>query len=135
MNGVSYGDRAPSVSEAFGFYLFNSFDNHDYIGDPNLKNEGALELKSKISLPFKNGKIGAEGNFFHTQNYILGEIDPTLSTMTIGADGVKIYRNLEYANLFNVSINGVWDMSKNLKYNGLVSYHRVLTKTVGTYLL
>ncbi len=124
VNGVSYGDRAPSVSEAFGFYLFNSFDNHDYIGDPNLKNEGALELKSKISLPFKNGKIGAEGNFFHTQNYILGEIDPTLSTMTIGADGVKIYRNLEYANLFNVSINGVWDMSKNLKYNGLVSYHR-----------
>ena len=41
--GLGYGERAPSVSEGYGFFLFNSFDNYDYIGNPNLKNEKAFE--------------------------------------------------------------------------------------------
>src|SRR5690554_83180 len=47
--GLSYGERAPSVSEGYGFYLFNSFDNHDYIGDPDLKTEGSAEANLSIS--------------------------------------------------------------------------------------
>jgi iron complex outermembrane recepter protein len=41
--GIGYGERAPSVSEGYGFYLYNSFDNYDQIGNPNLKNEKSLE--------------------------------------------------------------------------------------------
>src|SRR5690606_4065731 len=41
--GLGYGERAPSVSEGYGFFLFNSFDNYDHIGNPTLKNEKALE--------------------------------------------------------------------------------------------
>src|SRR5690606_24582854 len=36
--GAGYGERAPSVSEGYGFFLFNSFDNYDYIGNPTLNN-------------------------------------------------------------------------------------------------
>ncbi|MFD0796392.1 TonB-dependent receptor [Maribacter chungangensis] len=122
--GLSFGDRAPSVSEGFGFYLFNSFDNHDYIGDPNLRNEQALEANAKIAIPVQQLKLGLEGNFFHTRNFIIGEIDPSLSTMTIGADGVKIYNNLAYANLYNVSLDGEYDITPQLQLSGLVSYHR-----------
>jgi len=122
--GLSFGDRAPSVSEGFGFYLFNSFDNHDYIGDPNLVNEQALEGNAKISVPLQNLKLGLEGNFFHAQNFIIGEIDPVLSTMTIGADGVKIYKNLDYANLYNVALDGEYDITSQLRLSGLLSYHR-----------
>ncbi|MDC6362889.1 MULTISPECIES: TonB-dependent receptor [Flavobacteriaceae] len=122
--GVAYGDRAPSVSEGFGFYLFNSFDNHDYIGNPNLKNEKALETRIKVTLPLDNLELGLEGNYFHTRDYIIGEIDPTLNEMTIGADGVKIYTNLKQANLYNVSMDMEYKFTPELNWSGRVSYHR-----------
>ncbi len=122
--GLSYGDRAPSVSEGFGFYLFNSFDNHDYIGDPDLKNEKALEGNTKISFIKKDFNIGLEGNYFRMTDYIIGEIDPVLSVMTIGADGVKIYKNLENADLYNVSLDAEYKILPALTWSGVASYHR-----------
>ncbi|WP_282055365.1 TonB-dependent receptor [Maribacter luteus] len=122
--GISYGDRAPSVSEAFGFYLFNSFDNHDYIGNPNLENEKALEANAKISFKDEKLTIDLEGNYFYMSDYIIGEVDPTLSAMTIGADGVKIYKNLDHAHLYNISCNAEYDILPELKWTGVLSYHR-----------
>lgn len=122
--GISYGDRAPSVSEGFGFYLFNSFDNHDYIGDPDLKNEKSLEGNLKLTLAKENFKVGLEGNYFHITDYIIGEIDPALSVMTIGADGVKIYKNLESADLYNVTLDTEYKLMPKLIWSGAMSYHR-----------
>src|SRR5690606_35913376 len=84
--GLAYGERAPSVSEGFGFYLFNSFDNHDYIGDPDLENEKALETRITLGLGLKDLDVTLEGNHFHTLDYIIGEVDSGLDPMTIGAD-------------------------------------------------
>ena len=122
--GIAYGDRAPSVSEGFGFYLFNSFDNHDYIGDPEMKNEKVLEGNFKIGYALKGFTIGFEGNYFHTRDYIIGEIDSNLSVMTIGADGVKVYTNLSYANLYNLSVDMDYKITTELDWSGLVTYHR-----------
>ncbi len=122
--GLSYGDRAPSVSEGFGFYLFNSFDNHDYIGDPDLKNEKAIETNVKVSLPLKKINIGLEANYFHTMDFIIGEVNPDLSVMTIGAEGVKVYKNLEYADLYNISLDTKYEITPELLWTGLISYHR-----------
>jgi len=122
--GLSYGERPPSVSESFGFYLFNSFDNHDYIGDPDLKNEKALEGNAKISLENDDFSIGLEGNYFRMTDYVIGEIDPVLSVMTIGAEGVKIYKNLENADLYNVALDAEYKITSTLKWTGVVSYHR-----------
>lgn len=122
--GLSYGDRAPSVSEGFGFYLFNSFDNHDYIGDPNLKNEKAIEGNFKVFIPFKNLSMNVEANYFHTIDFIIGTVNPSLSVMTIGAAGVKIYENLDYANLYNLTFDAEYKVIPELSLTGLVSYHR-----------
>ncbi len=122
--GLSYGDRAPSVSEGFGFYLYNSFDNHDYIGNPDLENEKALEVNAKFSVEGKGFKMGLGGNYFYMGDYIIGEVDSALSVMTIGAEGVKIYRNLENAHLYNISWDGAYDILPELKWTGALSYHR-----------
>ncbi len=122
--GLSYGDRAPSVSEGFGFYLFNSFDNHDYIGDPDLKNEKAMEANAKLSLKEKRFKLELEGNYFHITDFIIGEIDPGLSVMTIGAEGVKTYQNLDSADLYNISLETTYNILPELQWSGVVSYHR-----------
>ncbi len=122
--GLSYGDRAPSVSEGFGFYLFNSFDNHDYIGNPDLKNEKAIEGNLKIVVPLKKLRLNFEGNYFHAIDYIIGVVNPVLSVMTIGAEGVKIYENLAYAHLYNATFDAKYQLLPELSLTGLVSYHR-----------
>ncbi|MBK5213082.1 MAG: TonB-dependent receptor [Flavobacteriaceae bacterium] len=122
--GLSYGERAPSVSEGYGFYLFNSFDNHDYIGDPNLKTESSAEANVSITYKKSIFEITATANYFRVFNYIIGVVDPSLSTMTIGARGVKIYNNLEYTQLFNASLSGRYNISNAFKLTGNVSYHR-----------
>ena len=122
--GASYATRAPSVSEGFGFYLFNSTDNHDYIGNPELNNEQAIEFNGAVSYKTKKFNIGLSGNIFRMPNYIIGEVEQGLSTMTIGADGVKIYRNLDNATISNLYFNTEYKISKHLKWNGGISYHR-----------
>jgi len=122
--GLAYGERAPSVSEGFGFYLFNSFDNHDYIGDPGLDNEKALEGSLELGWKAENLEISLEGNYFHTLDYIIGEPDPSLGVMTIGADGVKVYTNLEHAVLYNLSLDLRYTILPGLQWGGWLSHHR-----------
>jgi iron complex outermembrane receptor protein len=115
--GAGYGERAPSVSEGYGFYLFNSSDRFDYVGNPNLKNEKSLE--SNVFIGYKKEKISTKitASYFHISNYIIGTPDETLVPMTIGANGVKLYTALDYANIFNVDFNSEWTLTKQLKWN------------------
>lgn len=120
--GLAYGERAPSVSEGYGFYLYNSFDLFDYIGNPELKNENSLE--GSVSVGYKTQKFSAKmsSSYFHISNYILGKPDPNLSTMTIGANGVKIYTALDYATIFNVDMNLEHQFSSDFKWKGQLVY-------------
>ena len=121
--GIGYGERAPTVSEGYGFYLFNSFENYDYIGNPTLKNEKAVEANVKFNVHKNKLHVGIESSYFHIMNYIVGNINPTLSTMTIGADGVKMYNALSYASIFDVYLNASYQISKPFSVNGTVGYN------------
>ncbi|HRM13660.1 MAG TPA: TonB-dependent receptor, partial [Flavobacterium sp.] len=70
--GLAYGERAPSVSEGYGFYLFNSFDRYDYIGNPELRNEKSAEANAFVG--YKTKKISAKisSSYFRISDYIVG---------------------------------------------------------------
>ncbi|TNJ44267.1 TonB-dependent receptor [Tamlana fucoidanivorans] len=121
--GLGYGERAPSVSEGYGFFLFNSFDKYDYIGNPHLKNEKAIEVNIKSGYQFKTIKLGLESSFFHISDYIIGEIDPDISPMTIGANGVRVYQALNHASIFNVYLNAHISISKAFSFNSTIGYN------------
>ncbi|WP_103071640.1 TonB-dependent receptor plug domain-containing protein [Aquimarina sediminis] len=121
--GLGYGERAPSVSEGYGFFLFNSFDNYDYIGNPTLKNEKSAEVNFKTNYNHKNFKIGIEASYFHIYDYIIGQNDDSLSPMTIGANGVRVYNSLQYASIFNTFLNASYTLNKTLSLNTSVGYH------------
>ena len=121
--GLGYGDRAPSVSEGYGFFLFNSFDNFDYIGNPYLANEKSLEGNVKANYYLKNLKIGVESSYFYIMDYIIGEIDPSLSPMTIGANGVKIYTALNNVSIFDIYLNSSYNFTKHFSVNGSIGYN------------
>ncbi len=98
---AGYGQRAPSVSEGYGFYLFNSFDRYDYIGNPNLKNEQSIEAEAGITYKISKLKTQATISYFHILNYIIGIPNPDVLPMTIGASGVREYKSLSAVNMVN----------------------------------
>ena len=114
--GLGYGDRAPSVSEGYGFYLFNSFEKYDYIGNPKLKNESSLEANAFIGVKKEKYSAKVSASYFHMSDYIVGKIIHNLVPMTIGANGVKKYTALDYATLFNMSLTTELQIADPLKW-------------------
>lgn len=121
--GLGYGNRAPSVSEGYGYYLFNSGDKYDYIGNPNLKNESSYEgnLFVKYATPAFSSKIS--GSAFYLSNYIIGVITPPFNAMTEGGLGLKVYNNIDYAIQatldwsFTYKVDGNWKLTGGASYN------------------
>jgi len=89
--------RLPTVSEQYGFYLFNAQDAYDYIGNPSLDPESALQAEMSVNYKRTTFNVSLTGFYYHLDNYIVGVIDPDLSPMTIGSNGVKVYQSLDYA--------------------------------------
>lgn len=127
--GAGWGNRAPTVTEAYGYYLNNTFDRYDYIGNPQLKNESAVELNAAIGYSFKDEStgnsrldLGIDTNAFFFTNYIIGHFDVRLNPMTVGAVGVKVYGNQDHARIVNVNFTARWQILSWLTFNGKAGY-------------
>lgn len=122
--GTGYGERAPSISEGYGYYIYNSFDRYDYIGNPDLKNE--ISYEGNASAGFKNKKLNiqAKVNYFFIENYIIGRILSLGSPMNYQSIGVKGYTQLNHSTLFNFSLNSEFAMMPNLHWKGILTYAR-----------
>ena len=111
------------MTEAYGYYLNNTFDQYDYIGNPRLKNESAIELNGNIKVliaPSFNFSVDANAFFF--SNYIIGQFETRLSPMTVDAEGVKVYGNLSHATIVNTSFTTDWKPRPWLTWNTKLSY-------------
>ena len=121
--GAGWGSRAPTVTEAYGYYLNNTFDQYDYIGNPSLKNESAIELNGAVKWhPTARVNVALDGNVFFFSNYIIGQFETRLSPMTVDAEGVKVYGNISHATIANVSLTLDWQISERFSWNKKVSY-------------
>lgn len=122
--GGGYGQRAPSVSEGYGYYIYNSFDRYDYIGNPDLKNEISYEANAGISFKDEKLNIGVKANYFHIDHYIVGRILSLGSPMNYQSVGVKGYTSLDAASLFNISFNASYVILDNLHLKTGLTYAR-----------
>lgn len=129
--GLSHAERAATVSEGYGFYLFNSFDGYDYIGNPYMKNEKANAIN--LSTHYKEGpfKAAFSTSYFLMQDYIIGKIAPELSPMNIGIKGVKVYESLDFAHIFNAVLDLDYAFHKNWNWTNQFSYRRGFAQEVG----
>ena len=117
-----YGERIPTLNERYGFYLFNRFDGYDYLGNPTLKNESAWN--TEINVNYFSSKLEMEIRPFyqHIDNYIMGELEPGLSTMTIGARGVKQSINIESATLTGADLMILATPAPSLQWITTIKY-------------
>lgn len=122
--GTGYGHRAPSISEAYGYYIYNSFDRYDYIGNPNLKNEVSYETNAGVSYKTDRMSLQAKVNYFYIQDYIIGRIRSMGSPMNYQSVGVKGYTALDHAHIFNLAMDTRYDILPHLHWNGGLTYAR-----------
>lgn len=122
--GGGYGQRAPSVSEGYGYYIYNSYDRYDYIGNPDLKNEISYEGNASFGWLRTRGGLEAKVNYFHIRNYIVGQILHLGSPMNYQSVGVKGYTSLPYAQIVNMSLGAHYDILPHLHWKGSVVYAR-----------
>ena len=117
--GAGWGSRAPTVTEAYGYYLNNTFDQYDYIGNPRLRNESAIELNTSYQWSMFNGQcsMALDANAFFFSNYIIGQFETRLSPMTVAAEGVKVYGNIDHATIANASLSAEWKPVKGLRWS------------------
>lgn len=120
--GGAYGERAPSVSEGYGFYLYNSNDFYDYVGNPYLANEKSVE--GNLAVTYHQSLFHAKwtASYFHIQDYIIGKLDASVLPMTIGAAGVKRYTALDYATIFTTGLELEQKFLEDFKAATLLTY-------------
>lgn len=104
---MSYTERMPTPSELYGFYLFNSNDGYDYIGNPKLDPEHSLQADISASYNWNQNRIQVSVYHARINNFITGLITPSIKAMTIGANGVKSYINSLYATLNGLEISSM----------------------------
>lgn len=117
-----YAERQPTVSEGFGFYLFNSMDGYDYIGDPSLKKEKAIKASIGSSWSKNYAKVEAKIYHYQFQDYIIGIVDATFDGMTIGSNGVKIYENISSASITGLEVNFMTRLFEKFHFQNSTQY-------------
>ncbi len=94
---IAYTERVPTASERYGFYLFNSNDGYDYIGNPQLQPEESLQAEISASYNPARNKVQLSLFYSRISHFISSITNNNVSTMTIGAHGVKTYNNIPHA--------------------------------------
>lgn len=114
--GGSYGERLPSVSEMYGFYLYNNFDGYDYVGNPEIKKESSYQLTGSVNYePIEKLEFNVSGFHYWFNDYIIGYVDESLDAMTIGAKGVKVYENVDGVTFSGFDAQVLYQASKHVQ--------------------
>lgn len=122
MAKVGYANRAASLQEYYGFYLFNRLDNYDYLGNINLKTEKSMQASLGVSYQLPWLRVEATAYNYYFNDYIAGVINKDFQVMTIGATGVKQSNNLPNANVLGAELALRLKILKNLDWYSTMTY-------------
>lgn len=119
---IGYSERIPTSNERYGYYLFNRQDQYDYVGNLNLKPEQSFQTELDFSRKFDRININVTLFSHYIKNYIYAYRLEGMSQMTIGAYGLKSYKNIDYA--INTGGEAVISakISKDIHYMGSFKY-------------
>lgn len=119
---LGYSERLPTLSEQYGYYLYNAQDGYDYIGNPHLSNERAWQATLQYLCQGHHSRLSVKGYYYHIADYIFGAVDPSLSAMTLGANGVKRYHNVPFAHIAGMSASYHLHLSTHWSFIGNAEY-------------
>ena len=101
---IGYSERIPTISEFYGFYLYNAHDGYDYIGNPGLKTEKSFFTRIGLVYTKPRLKVNLAQSASLVHDYIMGITDTLIPPMNFYTNGTRVYRNLKGATLLNSSL-------------------------------
>lgn len=120
---AGYTERSPSITEQYAFYIFNAYDGYDYIGNVDLKNERALQADLGLNyMPNRKFSLDATAFYYQMYDYIIGKINPDISPMTHGSNGVKMSTNIDRAMITGATVLVKYQPLKKLDFNSQFAY-------------
>ncbi len=118
--GIS--ERMPTLSERFGFYLYNAYDGYDYIGNPSLKTEKSVSARFTATY-FNHGlKINLSQSLNFLSDYIMGLTDTIIPPMNFYTNGLRIYSNIRAARLYSTDLQVMYNPGAGLSFFVLTKY-------------
>ncbi len=122
--GIGRGQRLPTLSEQFGFYLFNAYDGYDYVGNPDVKTERSLSVFGNLSYTRTAFKLSVNARYNHISDYILGLTVPGYEALNLYAAGTKRYENIPFARTFTTHLQLFWKPLPALEFFNVLKYNR-----------
>lgn len=119
---AGYGERLPTLSETYGFYLFNRNDGFDYVGNVNLKTEKSWSGDLSFTYFTNAFQVTVTGFYKFLPDYIFAAVDENLIPMTPGANGVKIYNNIAYATYAGGDLTLLGNLAPSLRLVNTTKY-------------
>lgn len=120
---LARSQRAATVKELYSVYLLNRVDGFEYIGNPGLKNEQAINLEAAFKYRSKNFYTALKGFGYFFKDYIAGMVEADM-TATMGAAGVKRYQNISSATLFGGEWISVFKVRENISLSSVNVYQK-----------
>lgn len=101
---TGYSERIPTISEQFGFYLYNAYDGYDYIGNPDIKTEKSIFGRFSVQYTHKRIRINLSQSIYRLHDYIMGLTDTTIPPMNFYTNGTRVYSNLPGATVYSANL-------------------------------
>jgi len=101
---TGYSERIPTITEQFGYYLFNAYDGYDYIGNPYLKTEKSF--MGRFAFTYSNSilKINLSQSCNFLTDYIMGITNTGIPPMNFYTNGLRVYENVPGAKLLSTDL-------------------------------
>ncbi|WP_317900026.1 TonB-dependent receptor [Aurantibacillus circumpalustris] len=117
-----YGERIATSNERYGYYLYNRQDQFDYIGNISLKPERSYQTELRIKKEFKKVEVSMNLFYHLTKDYIYSYKLDGYGQMTIGAFGLKTYKNIDYALSTGAEFTTKFNVTERLTHISSIKY-------------
>lgn len=119
---TGFSERMPTISERFGFYLFNAYDGYDYIGNPFLNTEKSASARFTLTY-FNNGlKINLCQSLNYLRDYIMGITDTTIPPMNFYTNGLRVYQNVPEVRIHSTDLQVMYRPAGGFSFFLLTKY-------------
>jgi len=119
---TGYSERIPTITEQFGYYLFNAYDGYDYIGNPYLKTEKSY--MGRFAFTYSNSilKINLSQSCNFLTDYIMGITNTAIPPMNFYTNGLRVYENVPGARLLSTDLQTTLNPIEGLYFFNLSKF-------------
>ena len=119
---TGYSERIPTITEKFGYYLYNAYDGYDYIGNPYLKTEKSFMGRLGINYVKPRLKINFSQSFSMLRDYIMGITNDVIPPMNFYTKGLRVFQNVQGAKLLSTDLQAIYNPAEGMYIFNLTKF-------------